>query len=124
VSCLLEASGFDTWLVNAEDVKHLPGRPKTGKLDCTWLCKVAERQMIRPGFVPPPEIRRLRDPTRYRADLAAARTAEKNRAGKRSTEDGSLTLNATFLKGCTQSVGDRSVTWVWAVPRPRAGRGR
>jgi hypothetical protein len=28
-SCLLEASGFDTWLVNARDVKHLPGRPKT-----------------------------------------------------------------------------------------------
>jgi transposase len=30
---LLEAAGFDTWLVNAKDVKHLPGRPKTGKLD-------------------------------------------------------------------------------------------
>jgi transposase len=44
---LLEAAGFDTWLVNAKDVKHLPGRPKTDKLDCIWLCKVAERQMIR-----------------------------------------------------------------------------
>jgi len=31
-----------------------------------WLCKVAERQMIRPSFVPPPQIRRLRDLTRYR----------------------------------------------------------
>ena len=28
---LLEAHGFETWLVNAKDVKHLPGRPKT---DC------------------------------------------------------------------------------------------
>lgn len=26
---LLEAAGFETWLVNAKDVKHLPGRPKT-----------------------------------------------------------------------------------------------
>src|SRR4029079_12578697 len=33
---LLEAAGFDTWLVNAKDVKHLPGRPKTGVLDAGW----------------------------------------------------------------------------------------
>src|SRR3954453_21096627 len=36
---------FQTWLVNAKDVKHLPGRPKTDRLDAVWLCKVAERQM-------------------------------------------------------------------------------
>ena len=29
---LLEAQGLDPWLVNAKDVKHLPGRPKTDKL--------------------------------------------------------------------------------------------
>ena len=52
VSCLLEAAGFETWLVNARDVKHLPGRPKTDKLDAVWLCKVAERQMLRPGLRP------------------------------------------------------------------------
>jgi len=79
---LLEAAGFETWLVNAKDVKHLPGRPKTDKLDAVWLCKVAERQMLRPSFVPPPPIRKLRDLTRYRADLVAARTAEKQRAEK------------------------------------------
>jgi transposase len=50
------------WLVNAKDVKHLPGRPKTDRLDAVWLCKVAERQMLRPSFVPPPPIRR-RGPT-------------------------------------------------------------
>ena len=79
---VLEAAGFETWLVNAKDVKHLPGRPKTDKLDAVWLCKVAERQMLRPSFVPPPQIRRLRDLTRYRADLVAARTAEKQRTEK------------------------------------------
>ena len=79
---ILEAHGFETWLVNAKDVKHLPGRPKTDKLDAVWLCKVAERQMIRPSFVPPPEIRRLRDVTRYRIDLVAVRTAEKQRVEK------------------------------------------
>ena len=79
---VLEAAGSGTWLVNARDVKHLPGRPKTDKLDAVWLCKVAERQMIRPSFVPPPQIRRLRDVTRYRVDLVTARTAEKQRAEK------------------------------------------
>ena len=59
-----------------------PGRPKTDKLDAIWLCKVAERQMIRPSFVPPPAIRRLRDLTRYRIDLVNVRTAEKNRVEK------------------------------------------
>jgi transposase len=79
---ILEAHGFETWLVNAKDVKHLPGRPKTGKLDAVWLCKVAGRQMIRPSFVPPPQIRRLRDVTRYRIDLVGVRTAEKQRVEK------------------------------------------
>jgi transposase len=89
---LLEAAGFETWLVSAKDVKHLPGRPKTDKLDCIWLCKVAERQMIRPSFVPPPPFRKLRDLTRYRADLVAARTAEKNRVEK-LLEDAQIKLS-------------------------------
>jgi transposase len=81
---LLEAygHGLSPELVNARDVKHLPGRPKTDRLDAVWLCKVAERGMIRPSFVPPLEIRRLRDVTRYRADLVEARTAEKQRVEK------------------------------------------
>jgi transposase len=59
---LLEAHGFEVWLVNAGDVKHLPGRPKTDRLDAVWRCKLAERQLLRPSFVPPPPIRRSRDP--------------------------------------------------------------
>jgi len=89
---LLEAHEFETWLVNARDVKHLPGRPKTDKLDAVWLCKVAERQMIRPSFVPPPEIRRLRDLTRYRCDLVETRTAEKQRVEK-LLEDAQIKLS-------------------------------
>lgn len=79
---LLEAHGLNPWLVNARDVKHLPGRPKTDVLDSVWLCKVAERQMLRPSFVPPVDIRRLRDFTRYRVALVSARTEEKNRVEK------------------------------------------
>ncbi len=79
---LFEAHGLRPWLVNAKDVKHLPGRPKSDVLDAVWLCKVAERQMLRPSFVPPAEIRRLRDLTRYRVDLVGARNSEKNRVEK------------------------------------------
>jgi transposase len=89
---LLEAQGLDPWLVNAKDVKHLPGRPKTDKLDAVWLCKVAERQMIRPSFVPPPRIRRLRDVSRYRIDLVGVRTAEKQRVEK-LLEDAQIKLS-------------------------------
>jgi len=89
---LLEAQGLDPWLVNAKDVKHLPGRPKTDKLDAVWLCKIAERQMIRPSFVPPPEVRRLRDVSRYRIDLVGVRTAEKQRVEK-LLEDAQIKLS-------------------------------
>jgi transposase len=89
---LLEAQGLDPWLVNAKDVKHLPGRPKTDRLDAVWLAKVAERQMLRPSFVPPPEIRLLRDLTRYRVDLVSVRTAEKNRVEK-LLEDAQIKLS-------------------------------
>ena len=89
---LLEAAGFETWLVSAKDVKHLPGRPKTDRLDAVWLCKVAERQMLRPSFVPPPPIRLLRDLTRYRSDLVAVRTAEKQRVEK-LLEDAQIKLS-------------------------------
>ncbi len=89
---LLEAHGFEVWLVNARDVKHLPGRPKTDRLDAVWLAKVAERQMIRASFVPPVPIRRLRDLTRYRAALVADRTAEKNRVEK-LLEDAQIKLS-------------------------------
>jgi transposase len=93
---LLEAygHGLSPELVNARDVKHLPGRPKTDRRDAVWLCKVAERGMIRPSFVPPPEIRRLRDVTRYRADLVEARTAEKQRVEK-LLEDAQIKLSVT-----------------------------
>jgi transposase len=79
---LLEARGLVVWLVNARDVKHLPGRPKTDKLDAVWLAKLNERGMLRPSFVPPAQIRRLRDYTRLRADLTADRTRHKQRLEK------------------------------------------
>ncbi|HEU0127053.1 MAG TPA: IS110 family transposase [Pseudonocardiaceae bacterium] len=66
---LLEARGLDVQLVNARDVKNVPGRPKTDKLDAVWLAKLTEKGLLRPSFVPPAPIRVLRDYTRMRIDF-------------------------------------------------------
>src|SRR6266536_3157861 len=70
---LLQAAGLSVQLVNARDVKNVPGRPKTDRLDAVWLAKLTERGMLRPSFVPPAEIRQLRDYTRLRIDLTHER---------------------------------------------------
>jgi len=71
---LLEAAGLDVQLVNARDVKNVPGRPKSDKLDAVWLAKLTEKGLLRPSFVPPAPIRRLRDYTRLREDLTRERS--------------------------------------------------
>jgi transposase len=79
---LLGAAGLTVWLVNAREVKNVPGRPKTDKIDAIWLAKLNERGMLRPSFVPPAQIRELRDYTRLRSDLTAERARHKQRLEK------------------------------------------
>lgn len=79
---LFQAAGLTTWLVNARDVKQVPGRPKTDKVDAVWLAKLNERGMLRPSFIPPAEIRALRDYTRLRYDLTGERSRHKQRVEK------------------------------------------
>jgi len=97
---LLEASGLPVWLVNARDVKQVTGRPKTDKLDAVWLAKLNERGMLRPSFVPPREIRALRDYTRLRTELVEERSRHKQRLEK-LLEDALIKLSsvATDLLG-------------------------
>ncbi|TWH67524.1 IS110 family transposase [Micromonospora olivasterospora] len=71
---LFEAAGLDVQLVNARDVKNVPGRPKTDKLDAVWLAKLTEKGLLRPSFVPAAPVRVLRDYTRMRVDLVRDRT--------------------------------------------------
>ncbi len=79
---LLEARGLDVQLVNARDVKNVPGRPKTDKLDAVWLAKLTEKGLLRPSFVPSRPIRVLRDYTRLRTDLTAERARHWQRLEK------------------------------------------
>jgi transposase len=97
---LLEAAGLSVWLVNARDVKQVTGRPKTDRLDAVWLAKLNERGMLRPSFVPPREIRALRDYTRLRTELVEERSRYKQRMEK-LLEDALIKLSsvATDLLG-------------------------
>ena len=69
-------------LVNPSQARQLAGRPKTDRLDAQWIARLAEMGLLRPSFVPPPEIRALRDLTRTRLQLVRDRTREWQRLEK------------------------------------------
>ena len=82
---LLEREGFDCLLYQASQVKALPGRPKTDKLDSAWLAKITEQGSLAGSFVPPEENCWWCTHTRYRRKLVQMRTAQKERCEKRET---------------------------------------
>lgn len=89
---VLEDSGFDLKLVNARHVKMVPGR-KTDLADAAWLAQLLEHGLLRSSFVPPAEIRELRDLTRYRKRLIQTHTAECQRIQK-VLEDAGIKLDS------------------------------
>src|SRR3954465_9372724 len=56
---------FECWLLNAHHLHHVPGR-KTDVKASEGICPLVKHGLVRPSFVPPAEIRRLRDVTRLR----------------------------------------------------------
>lgn len=74
-------SNFQLVLANAKHVKNVPGR-KTDFKDAEWLAQLLRCGLIEGSFVPPEDIRDLRDLTRYRKKLVHNRTAEQNRIHK------------------------------------------
>jgi transposase len=59
--CLEER--METWLLNAAHMKAVPGR-KSDVKDAEWIAQLLEHGLLRPSFVPPPDIRHLRMLTR------------------------------------------------------------
>src|SRR5207247_4035900 len=89
---VLEERGLPLLRVNARHVKSLPGR-KTDVADAAWLAELLEHGLLRGSFVPPPQIRQLRDLTRYRKKLIQAHTAETQRVHK-TLEDAGIKLDS------------------------------
>ena len=88
---ILEDS-FEVILVNARHIKNVPGR-KTDVQDSEWLCRLLRNGLVRGSFIPPKDIRELRDLTRHRRKLTQAISAEKNRVQK-VLEDANIKLSS------------------------------
>lgn len=73
--------GFTLLLVNPAHIKNVPGR-KTDVKDSQWIAQLTECGLLRASFVPPPEIRELRDLTRYRSELGHEWNREAQRLHK------------------------------------------
>jgi transposase len=86
---LLEGD-FEVMLVNPGHLKYVEGR-KTDPKDARWLAELLEHGLLNGSFIPPREIRDLRDMTRYRRRLIEERTAEVNRVQK-ILEDANIKL--------------------------------
>jgi len=66
---------FQLVLANAAHIKNVPGR-KTDAKDGSWIAQLLECGLLEKSFVPPREIREIRDLTRYRKTLIQQRTEE------------------------------------------------
>jgi len=126
----LEAEGFECVLADARQVKNLPGRPKRDPSDSRWLAQCFERGAVTACFVATPEFRLIREHTRYRRDLTAERTREKQRAEK-LLESAAVKLSSvvTDLHGVTGRdimdhliAGERSPKVLAQLARGRARR--
>jgi transposase len=78
---LLEGRFVELLLVNPQHIKNVPGR-KTDVKDCEWIAQLLQFGLLRGSFVPPTEIRQLRDLTRQRSQLVADRARVANRIQK------------------------------------------
>ena len=72
------AGTVEVFIGNAHELRSRPGK-KTDKRDAAWTAELLAHGLIRPRFVPPPDICALRDVTRTRVALVQTRSQSKNR---------------------------------------------
>ena len=88
--------GFEIILANAAHVKNVPGL-KTDKRDARWLARILRYGLVPASFIPPRNIRELRDLTRTRRKLVQEMTREKNRVEK-ILQDANIKLSSVVSK--------------------------
>jgi transposase len=85
---------FEVILVNARHVKNVPGH-KTDKRDSRWISKLLLSGLLKGSFIPPRDIRQLRDLVRYRKKVVGHIASEKNRIIK-ILEDANIKLSSVL----------------------------
>jgi transposase len=107
---VLEARGFKLTLVNARQVKAVPGR-KTDIKDAEWLAELHQHGLLKASFVPDRDQRELRELVRHRKQLVEQRSATTQRL-QQILEGGNLKLGtvATDVLGASgRAILDRLV---------------
>lgn len=89
---------FDVVLANAQYLKKVPGK-KSDVKDCQWIATLLRNGLIPRSFIPPREIRELRDLNRTRRKHVEIMTSEKNRLQK-VLEDANIKLGSVVSKVC------------------------
>lgn len=97
---------FEILLVNARHVKNVPGH-KTDKKDSRWLSKLLLSGLLKGSFIPPSDIRELRDLVRYKKKVIEDCASEKNRIIK-ILEDANIKLSSV-LSNVDGSVGTKII---------------
>ncbi|MGH2844954.1 MAG: IS110 family transposase [Thermoleophilaceae bacterium] len=92
---------FECWLLNAQHLRNVPGR-KTDVKDSEWICQLVAHGLVRPSFVPPAEIRRLRDLTRLRKAQVNERTRAIQRLEK-VLQDAGIKLTSVASQAYSKS---------------------
>src|SRR6187397_681018 len=93
------------WVINAEHLRNVPGR-KTDVADSMWIAQLIEHGLVSPSFVPPRNVRLLRDVTRH------GRRSPRNAPGRSSG-----------WRRCCRTPGSNSPRWPrrsWARPGGRS----
>jgi len=81
-------------LVNARDIKQVPGR-KTDVKDSEWIAQLLQFGLLRGSFVPPRQQRELRDLTRHRTTLVQEHNRVVNRLHK-VLQDANIKLSSVM----------------------------
>lgn len=97
---------FEIILVNARHVKNVPGH-KTDKKDSEWLSKLLLSGLLKGSFIPPQDIRELRDLVRYKKKMVADAASDKNRIIK-ILEDANIKLSSV-LSNVDGAVGTKII---------------
>jgi transposase len=119
VYTILEAD-FEVIVGNAQHIKNVPGR-KTDVKDAEWITDLVRHGLIAKSFVPPRDIRVLRDLVRYRRKVVESRTSERNRLLKLlETANIKLSSVATDVFGASGMAMLRALLEGTATPREMA----
>lgn len=104
---LLESTGMEVLVVNAQHIKAVPGR-KTDVKDAEWIADLLRHGLLRGSFIPDRPQRELQELVRYRRSLIQERSREANRIQK-------------VLEGANIKLGSLPPTY-WGSPVGRCWR--